>query len=205
MKSGTIFSGILIRPVGVAAARDDDGRRVRRVIGQREQIGRGFARGVGTSRPQRIAFARRTLRNVAVDFVGRHLQHARYLLRAQGLEENVRPERVGSQEGPRVDDRTIDVRLGGEVHQCLRARADRLAHRRRIADVALDKAISRIPFDLAQVLRIGGVRHRIEIDDLDVRTFAQHEPNEVRADEAQASGDDPAHCARLSVSRRNLP
>ncbi len=82
--------GILMRAVGVAAARDQHRRAERFAVRQRHQIGSCLACRIRTARTQSIALFRLAVRDVAVDFIGRNLEIAWDLLLANGFEQHVR-------------------------------------------------------------------------------------------------------------------
>ncbi len=109
------FLRILVRAVSVRAARDDDGRAVRRAVGENLKVAAGFACGVWRARFERITFLGTTARNVTVNFISRNLQEARDAMFAHSFEQDVRAENVGAQKLFWIEDRAVDVRFGGEL------------------------------------------------------------------------------------------
>ena len=87
---------------------------------------------------------------------------------AQGFEEDERPENVGQDELARVDDRAVDVRLGGEMEDALDA-AENAADELLAADIPVDEFMARVAGDVGQVVEIAGLGQRVEVDDPDVR------------------------------------
>ncbi len=76
------------------------------------------------------------------------------------------------------------MRLGRKIDDGIHAVADCGAHGLRIADVALEEMVARLAFHVAQVGGIAGIGDCVQVDDLEVRPFAQRDANEMRADEA---------------------
>ena len=76
--------------------------------------------------------------------------------------------------------RKVDDRIDTSGDRCL----DGIC----IADVSVDEAIVRISFDISEVVRIACVRQRVEIRDANAGILAQQQSDEMRADEAAATG-----------------
>src|SRR5205085_3257111 len=90
-----------------------------------------------------------------------------------------------------ICDRTVDMRLGGEVDDEVSA-VDGLAHGRAV----LDRAFYELDpvGDLLEVLPASGVGQLVEDNDLVVWPCLEHHAHVGRADEARATGyQDPAH------------
>ena len=130
-------------------------------------------------------------RDVAVHLVGRDLDEPR-AARLRPLEQDVRAEHVRANERRALEDRAVDVRLGGEVHDRLGAlprRGDGVG----IRDVPLDELV----LDALEVGRVPGVGELVEDDDLVPR--GDEPPHEVAADEAAPTGDENAHGGMLTA------
>jgi hypothetical protein len=72
---------------------------------------------------------------------------------AARLEHDACPGDVGLEEGPRPVDRSVDVRLGREVHHRVRVRhqpADQLG----VADVTAHEPVPRVVLDVGQEARL---------------------------------------------------
>ena len=84
----------------------------------------------------------------------------------------------------RTVDRTVDVRLGREMHDRLRADARRAtrAPAVAIADVALHENMAGIVDGRGQRIEVACVRQLVQIDELPVR-FGDALPNKATADE----------------------
>jgi hypothetical protein len=117
----------------------------------------------------------------AVDLVGRDLEvatgSAAGARRADRLEQDVDADDAGPDERLRVEDRAVDVRLGGEVHDGVGVgdeRADDVA----VGDVALDEA-ERAPLGPSPRPRRGSPRCR--------RTSACRDRDRVPSSRARTS------------------
>src|SRR4051794_13429192 len=105
---------------------------------------------------------------------------------------------VGLNERARFHQRTIDVRLGCEVDYDIDAAAvdtfvcvgDVLW----LGDIAMKKAIVRLPLILRQILANAGVRQLVEVHDLSVvAVFVEKVTNEIGSDKTGTAGDEVAH------------
>jgi hypothetical protein len=85
-----------------------------------------------------------------------------------------------------LEDRAVDVGLGGEVEDRLAALGG-LGNRLGVGDVALHEAVLD-PLEVGRVTRVGQL---VEHDD--VHALRCEAPDEVRADEARAAGDENRH------------
>ena len=112
------------------------------------------------------------------------------------LEQHEGTERVGAHEGVRLEDRAVDVRLGGEVDDRLGA-LDRRRDGGRVLDRAVHERESRVGFDILEVLATPGVGQLVEHDNF-VVVVAQPQADEVGADEAGATTDQQPHRAKTS-------
>ena len=110
------------------------------------------------------------------------------------------PEDVRPQEGARVVDRAVDVRLGGEVDDDVAAR-HRLVHGRLVADVGLDDRD--LLGDRRQARAVPGVGEGVDHHDLVVRVRLDRVVDEVGADEPGAACDQELHgpCLLRSIVR----
>ena len=189
--------GKLVRAIRVGAPCDDDIEVVRRVVAQRQQLPGGLGGGVGRPRGDRVALRREARLDRAVDLVGRDLQEARgrHALAARGtqrlakgsLEQDMDARYAGVQEGGRVVDAPIDVRLGGEVDDGVDL-LRQISDQPRVGDVAAHEGQSsrpgRIRIDLRQIVASPGVRQEVEDGDSQGRIVRQRVAHEGRADEA---------------------
>ena len=94
----------LIRAVIVRAARDDHFLPKGSVASEREQVGAGFARGIGRTRIERRLlgeFPGRAER--AINFIGRDLNETLDAMAPRAIEQNARSDDVGVNEVLRVD------------------------------------------------------------------------------------------------------
>ena len=94
----------------------------------------------------------------------------------------------------RAEDRAVDVGLGGEVDDRVAARGGALDGVG-IGDVADDELV----LDALEVRGIACVGELVEHDD--VVALAARAADEVRADEAGATGDEHAHRHRVAADR----
>ena len=119
---------------------------------------------------------------------------------ADGVEQDLRALDVRGHELARaVQDRLLDVRLGGGVDDHVDARHD-LLDVRGVADVALDEREALVAEQVGDVGGVPGVGQRVHDHDL-VIGRAQQVPAEVRADESGAAGDEHArHSSTSSIT-----
>ena len=110
-------------------------------------------------------------------------------------QEDVRAEDVGLDELGAAQDRTVDMRLGREVHDGVAA-CSCVADRDRVGDVALVELV-RHAFEVRPVARV-----RELVEDDRVVAPRREEPHEVRADEAGAAGDEDPHAESLARQAR---
>jgi hypothetical protein len=107
--------------------------RLARSIRRIRTIGGGFREG-GIGRAER-----------AIDLVGRDVEKSRQIEHRGGapaiegrLQKRERAEHIGLQKGFRVADRTVDMRLGGQMRDAEKfVFVEQALHQRRVADIAL--------------------------------------------------------------------
>ena len=192
-----------MRPVGVRAARDDHVDAEGDRVAPREQLARGLRRGVRRPRCERIGLDALAALDRSVDLVGRDLEQARraralaahrpLVLAAHGLEERVDAVHVGAEERGRIEDRAVDVRLRGEVHDRVgltRERGDQTL----IGDVPSHeletRRARRVVRDVAQVRLATRVRELVEHGHAHAPVAGERATRETRADETGTAGDD---------------
>ena len=107
---------------------------------------------------------------------------------ARGLTEHGGAANVRLDEGEGIHQRTVDVRLGREVHDCVRLRSERV-DQLLVADVAMDEAIPGLSVELGQVGEVPRVSELVEHSDLDVWARAAKMTDEIRSDETSRPRD----------------
>ena len=187
---------VLARPVGVRAARDERIDAERPDVGEHLQLTAGLRRRVRARRAQRrvLGAPGRAERDVAVHLIGRNV-HEPDLGVAHVVEQHLGAEHVGEDELSRAEDGPVDVRLGRKVD-------DRVAALRRARDgVGIDDvALVELVLDALEVGAVPGVGELVEHHDV-LAPLGQM-PDEVRADEARAAGDENAHRYRVLTAAR---
>ena len=115
------------------------------------------------------------------------------------VEQDLRALDVGRHElGGALDDRLLDVGLGGGVDDHVDAR-DELPDEVRVADVAVDEREARMADQVGEVLEVPCIGQRVERDDV-VLGVLEQVPDEVRRDEPGSAGDEDAlHGSELSI------
>jgi hypothetical protein len=103
---------------------------------------------------------------------------------ADGLEQDERAAHVGIDSGSRGQNAAIDVRFGGEMHDRIGSRLERLVHGVRITDVGTYERVSGIVFDRSQILEIAGIGQFVDIHDADVGVRGQRPANESGPNES---------------------
>ena len=208
MNSGAIFSGYWFGPDVVARPRDDDRQAVRLDEGDALHVAAGLARGVRAARVQRVVLFRPCgRRHLAVDLVGGDVQHALDASAGfgDGRQQAVGAVDVGLDERRRLQQRAVDVALGGEVDDGVDL-VDQLPDELGVADVALHEAVAlaqRPAFDVEQVVGVAGVGQLVEVDDLVVVVLRQEVADEVAADEARAARDE--YLSHVRLARESAP
>ena len=179
---------VLVRAVVVGSAGDEQRQPETFRVSPRKVLASGLARRVRATRLEAVLFAGPAGVHVAVHLVGAHEQEGLVAMLARRLAQHRSTAHVGFDEGERVHERAVDVRLGGEVDYRVslgRERVDEL----RVADVALHEPIAGLAFELDEVGQIARVGQLVQHGDLDVRARGADQPNEVRADETCCPGD----------------
>ena len=172
---------------------------VRADVRRDEEVASRLRGAVGARGPQLVALAARPLveADVAVDLVRRDV-HEPLARLARPLQEHVRAEDVRAQDGVRLQDRPVDVRLRREVHHRISALGgprDGSA----IGDVAVDELV----LNVLEVRAVAAVRQLVEDDD--AVPGSRESAREMRADEAGAAGDENAHRGKPSRGRTGEP
>jgi hypothetical protein len=194
---GDQFFGELIRPVVVRATGDDDFLAEGFVAGQRDQVGPGFARGIGRARlDRRLLGEPPRFTERPVHFVGRDLDKPLDAVAPGAIEQDTGPNHIGVDEILGIVDAAVDVRFSGEIHD----RVKRLAGHERVhlvgvRDIGFEKIVTLAMFlgDSVQVREISGVREDIDISHRSRLVMFQNIPNKVAPDEATATGHQYAH------------
>ena len=101
------------------------------------------------------------------------------------LQQLVRAPNVRVDERIRTMNRSIDVGLGGEMHDGVDAFSlEDVPHRIAVPDVTLHKCESLVLGDRLQTRHVSGVGKRVQADDFIGRVLLHPELDEVAADEA---------------------
>ena len=118
----------------------------------------------------------------------------------RGLQQGLGAQDVGDDEVRGAGDRTVDVRLGGEVDDGVVA-GHEVVDEVHVADVALDEAVARGVGHLGQVRQRAGVGELVQDGDLGpgrLRVGVGELPaHVVRADEPGRAGDKDLHGSPL--------
>ena len=181
---------VLVGAVVVGAVGDRGAQAVGAGPGAHEHVGGRLGRAVRRARVvgRLLGELRRVVeRQVAVDLVGGDVVVADPVF-ADGLQQAEGALHVGAQEGHRVGDGVVVVRLCGVVHDGVVARDDAI-QKLRVADVAHDElhAVGGEPRD---VLGVAGVGQLVQDGDVDLGVVVDHVMHEVAADESAAARDD---------------
>ena len=108
---------------------------------------------------------------------------------ARGFEQDERSEHVGGDEFAGAQNRPVDVRLGREVDDDVGVANER-GRDAGVRDVAAHEGVPRIVDDVVQRLEPAGIGQLIERRDVPVGVRLECVPDEVRADEPGAAGDE---------------
>ena len=155
---------VLVRAVGVGAARDRGADAVGAAVGEHLQVASGLRRAVRARGAQRVVLERPpACLEIAVHLVRRDLDVAR-VVGARPLEQAHRPEHVGVHELLRAEDRAVDVGLGGEVDDRVAA-GSRLRDGVGVGDVPVEELV----LDPFQVRGVARVRQLVEHGDVGAR------------------------------------
>ncbi len=187
----------LVRPEVVRAAGDDDRQAVGRHVGEGDQVRAGLGRRVRRARRQLVGLGEAALLDRAVDLVGGDVHEPADADLAGDVAQHVGAEAVGAHERVRVDDRAVDVRLGGEVDDGVVA-VHPLEHGVLVADVGVDELDPAVVHHVADRGEVAGVGERVEDRHL-VVGVGQQPADVVGADEPGGTGDEQLH--RISSGR----
>ena len=182
---------VLPRAVVVERADDHDRQPVRDEVRVRQPVAARLGRRVRRSRVQRVLLVHGRALGRAVDLARGDQDEALDGVRADGVEEDLRPLDVRRHElrGALLD-RLLDVRLGGGIHDHVHLRDD-VGDELGVADVAVDEREPLVAEHVREVLEVTRVRQRVERDDV-VRGVREQVPDDVRRDETGAAGDEDA-------------
>ena len=123
---------------------------------------------------------------------------------AGGVEQPESADDIGFDESGRPIDRTVDMALGGEMHDDVDGViAQQGQHRRVVADVGLHEAIVWIVLDLPQRGEVAGIGQLVDIDDV-VAGVGTQMPAHRRADEPGAAGNQDIRQLKLSELTASL-
>jgi hypothetical protein len=183
--------GKLVGTEVVGRARDDHGQSVGLEIRQRDEIGGGLRCRIRRAGAEHIALAERADVDRAVDLVGGDVQEPFDAGAPRDVAQDVGSATVGADERVGVDDRTIDVTLGGEVHDRI-VTFHRIADGGAVADVTLDERKPWIVLEIAQTREVAGVGQCVVDGDM-VVTVGEHVARIVGSDEPGGAGDEQSH------------
>ena len=108
------------------------------------------------------------------------------------VNQNLGAQNISQDEGGRIDNRPVDVRLGGKVYYSV-AIGNQLIDQLAIANIALDEFVVRTGLDLFEIFQVTGISQRIKIDNLVIRMVFQPITDEIRTDESGAAGNEQLH------------
>jgi len=110
---------------------------------------------------------------------------------AGGLGEDPGAQYVGDDEGERIEQASIDVRLGGEVDDRVDL-AGQVVDHLAVGDVPADETVAGGSLQLGQVGRVAGIGQLVQDDDLDLGPGPAEQLDEVASDEPGGSRDKQA-------------
>ena len=126
---------------------------------------------------------------------------ARDLMALGGFEDLKTAHKVRCHNSLWSEDTSVHMALGGKMHYRIRFTvAKNLLHRRRIADIATNKRVTRITLDFPQILKIAGVSQLVEIDDRMTNSLTHRQANKGGADESSSSCNQQLHLCWVSQS-----
>src|SRR5205807_4688732 len=109
----------------------------------------------------------------------------------RGFEQRMRAGDIRLEKCIRSEDRSVDVRLGGEVHDGVEALiAQQGFDELRIANVAVDETQIGVILHGIQIGEVAGIGERIEHDQPLARVFLEPVMNEIGTDKSGATGDE---------------
>src|SRR5439155_2152312 len=106
---------------------------------------------------------------------------------AGGVQQDLRAEDIGADEGPGVENAPVHVAFGGEVDEHVDPATHSVAHSVAVGDVAVDELVARVVRHGGEIGKVAGVGKAVKVDDLQLRIGFQQVVNEIAADEAAAS------------------
>ena len=190
------FFRMLIRTVIVRAIGDGDRQAVSVEVSADQMVGGGFRgriRTLGGEGGRFIELARFGKRERAKNLVGGNMVETNDLAfaAARFFKQRVRSQNIGFKEYLRVGNRTVDVRLGGKMHDNVN-----VVHRefdgRRVCNVAANESDARCIHAL-EIRLAAGVSQRIKHDHAGVIMMRKPIANEIRTDESGAAGHKEFH------------
>ena len=202
---GDELLGEVVGAVVIGAAGDADREAVGAVVGQDQQVRRGFGGGVGAGGVDGRLLGEEEIGpvqgQVAVDLVRGDLVIARDAEGAAGVHQDGGADDVGLKEDGRVLDAAVHVALGGEVHHDVRVLlAEDAVYGLAVADIDLAEAEVRLLHDGGKGGEVARVGQLVQADDAVLRVLCQLIKDEVGADEAGPAGDDNGHGVLLKIN-----
>ena len=158
--------GILVGTVGVGASGDDHGHAIGALVRQTQKVCGGLGRRIGAAGVERICLdAEQPDRNISIDFIGGHGHQTAHGMSSDGLQEGDGAEDIGLHGVPCVEDRSVDVRLGGKVHDEIGGIGrEHAVERGRVTDIAMHKGIAGCG-EPGKVTHIAGIRQGVKVNE----------------------------------------
>lgn len=189
----------VVRAVVVGAVGGENRKTIGVMVGAHQVIAGRLARRVRAVWLVlvRLGERRSVRRQGAIDFVGGNMQETERLLRiarqgfpvgAHRFEQAEGANDVGLDEVFRAMNRTIDMRLGGEIdHRTRLMLGQQLLDQRRVGDIAVDEQVLGVAIDGRQALQVARVGQLIQVDD-QLICLSYPVQDKVSADEAGSAG-----------------
>ena len=188
----------MIGSIIIGAAADGHRQAIGPMIGQDQEIGRRLGGTVRARCMNRRRFRKEQIwpiqRQIAVDFISRHLMIALDTVLAAGIHENRRPHDIRFQENRRILNRPVDMGFRRKIDDYIGMFFfEQRIHRIAVANIGLDKTEIILPHNRCQRRQIPGIRQLIQTNHPVLRMLPQHMKHKIRPNKPGTAGNDDSH------------
>ena len=188
----------MIRAVVIRAAGNGYWQMISTMIRQHQQIGSRLGCGIGTGSMDRRTLCKEQVgtiqRQVAINFVRRHLMIALNAVFPAGIQQNLRTHDIGSKKHFGVLNGAVYMGFCGKIYDIVRFfRFKQVIYQLSVCNIPLDKLEFRVVHDRLQRFKVARIGQRIQTDDLIVGMVLALIKHEIAADKPGAAGHDQFH------------
>ena len=174
----------MIRTIVIRAAADGHRQAISPMISQNQEVSRCLGGTVRTGCMNRRRFLKEQIwpvqRQIAVDFISRHLMIALDTVLAAGIHEDRRPHDIRFQENRRILNGPVDMGFRRKINDHIGMFfCKQRIHRIAVANIGLDKTEVILPHNRCQRRQIPGIRQLIQTNHPVLRMLPQHMKHKI--------------------------